>query len=111
MSTTQIALLKKYGLPIRGISGQHLLVDPNIQRKIIELVDPRPKEWILEIGPGLGALTQEILAAGACVVAVEKDKRFCEILEGELGQDYKGKLWIENADILKNALLETMCCY
>lgn len=104
MQLTQIALLKKYGLAIRGFKGQHLLTDPNIQRKIVELIAPKPKEWILEIGPGLGALTQEILAAGACVIAVEKDKRFCEILEGELGGDYKGKLWVENADILKTDL-------
>lgn len=101
---TQIALLKKYGLAVRGLSGQHLLIDPNIQRKIVELVAPKPKEWILEIGPGIGALTAELLAAGARVIAVEKDKRFCEILEGELGNDYKGKLWIKNADILKTDL-------
>lgn len=101
MSVTQVALLRKYGLSVQGFRGQHLLTDPNIQRKIIELVDPKPKEWILEIGPGLGALTSEILAAGARVVAVEKDRRFCEILEGELGGDYKGKLWVENADILQ----------
>jgi len=101
MSETQVALLRKYGLAVRGFKGQHLLVDPNIQRKIVELVDPQSGEWILEIGPGLGALTAELLAAGAFVIAIEKDKRFCEILEGELGQEYKDKLWIENADVLK----------
>ena len=104
MSASQIALLKKYGLPLRRVSGQHLLTDPNIQRKIIELVDPKPKEWILEIGPGLGALTAEILAAGASVIAVEKDRWFCEILEGELGRDYKGRFKIVNADILETSL-------
>ncbi len=104
MSSTQIALLKKYGLEVRGFRGQHLLVDPNIQRKIVELVAPKPGEWIVEIGPGLGALTTEILADGASVLAIEKDKRFCEILEGEFGIDYKGKLLIENADVLKTDL-------
>ncbi len=104
MSSTQITLLKKYGLEVRGFRGQHLLIDPNIQRKIVETVDPKPGEWILEIGPGLGALTGEILSAGARVIAIEKDKRFCEILEGEFGGDYKGKLSIENADILKTDL-------
>lgn len=104
MSTTQIALLKKYGLPVRGTSGQHLLIDPNIQRKIVELVDPKAGERILEIGPGLGALTAEILPAGSRVIAVEKDRRFCEILEGELGGDYRGKLFIENADVLRTNL-------
>ena len=104
MSSTQITLLKKYGLEVHGFRGQHLLIDPNIQRKIVELVEPKPNEWILEIGPGLGALTLELLASGARVIAVEKDRRFCEILEGEFGTDYKGKLRIENADILKTDL-------
>ena len=101
MSSTQIALLKKYGLPVRGLQGQHLLIDPNVQRKIVELTGPRPGEKILEIGPGLGALTAELLAAGAGVIAVEKDRRFCEVLEGELGGDYKGRLRVVNEDILK----------
>jgi len=104
MKYTQIALLHKYGLAIRGFRGQHLLVDPNIQRKIVELVHPKPKEWILEIGPGLGALTGKILEAGAQVIAVEKDRRFCGILEAELGAQSKGRLRIENADILKTDL-------
>ena len=104
MSSTQITLLKKYGLEVHGFRGQHLLVDPNIQRKIVELVEPKPNEWILEIGPGLGALTLELLVAGARVIAVEKDQRFCEILEGEFGTDHKEKLRIENADILKTDL-------
>ena len=104
MSSTQIALLKKYGLAVRGLSGQHLLIDPNIQRKIVELVSPQPREWILEIGPGLGALTGEILAAGARVIAIEKDRRFSEILEGEWGGDYKGRLRVVNEDILKTGL-------
>ena len=99
--TTQVTLLKKYGLSVRGFRGQHLLIDPNIQRKITALVEPRPREWILEIGPGLGALTAELLQAGASVIAVEKDRRFCEILHGELGGDYRGRLFIENADVLK----------
>ncbi len=101
MKYTQIALLQKYGLTVRGSSGQHLLIDPNMQRKIVELVGPKPKEWILEIGPGLGALTGELLVREARVIAVEKDPRFCEILEEELGKEYKGKLRILNEDILK----------
>ncbi len=99
---TQIELLKKYALPVRGISGQHLLIDPNTQRKIVDLVDPKPGEKILEIGPGLGALTEELLARGAHVVAVEKDKRFVEILKAEFSNEVKkGQLEIHHADILK----------
>ncbi|MBI2167239.1 MAG: ribosomal RNA small subunit methyltransferase A [Candidatus Omnitrophica bacterium] len=104
MSRSQIALLKKYGLEIRGFRGQHVLIDPNVQKKIVALVAPRPGEWILEIGPGLGALTGELLASGASVLAVENDRRFCEILEGELGGDDPRRLYIENTDVLKTPL-------
>ncbi len=99
--STQIDLLKKYGLPIRGHSGQHLLIDPNTQRKIVDALDPQPNDKILEIGPGLGALTYEILRRGANVLAVEKDERFIEILRGEAGKDYRGRLEVLNQDILK----------
>ncbi len=104
--STQIALLKKYGLPIRGHSGQHLLIDPNTQRKIVDCLDPGPKDRVLEIGPGLGALTEEILNRGSKVWAVEKDPRFVEILKGEFGKDFKGRLEIIQQDILKLKLDE-----
>ncbi len=95
---TQVELLKKYNIPIRGQMGQHLLVDPNIQKKIVDLLEIVPGELILEIGPGLGALTGEALARGASVLAVEKDGRFLEVLREEWGQD--GKLEILHQDIL-----------
>ncbi|HXV28297.1 MAG TPA: 16S rRNA (adenine(1518)-N(6)/adenine(1519)-N(6))-dimethyltransferase RsmA, partial [bacterium] len=99
--STQIALLKKYGLPIRGNSGQHLLIDPNIQRKIVDCLDLEPRDKVLEIGPGLGALTEEMLSRGAKVWAVEKDQRFVEILKGEFAKEFKGRLEIIHKDILK----------
>lgn len=100
--STQIELLKKYSLPVRGISGQHLLIDPNIQRKIVDLLDLKPKDRVLEIGPGLGALTAEILRRGkAKVWAVEKDARFVQVLEKEFAGPLKDRLEIIHADILR----------
>lgn len=96
---TQVELLKKYNIPIRGQMGQHLLIDPNIQKKIVDLLEITPGELILEIGPGLGALTGEVLERGASVLAVEKDGRFLEILEEEWGG--KGKLEIIHQDVLE----------
>lgn len=81
--STQIDLLKKYDLRVRGHLGQHLLIDPNLQRKIIDLLELGPDEPVLEIGPGLGALTGEMLGRGARVLAVEIDSRFAEILKKE----------------------------
>ena len=96
---TQIGILKKYGLQIRGAMGQHLLIDPNMQRKIVDLLSVRPRDKILEIGPGLGALTAEILSRGASVITVEKEKRFIPILTEELAP-YGKKFKIVCADIL-----------
>lgn len=96
----QIQLLKKYELSVRGFKGQHLLVDENIQRKFVALVSPRPDETIVEIGPGLGAITELLLKEGARVIAIEQDERFVEILKGELGGEYKN-LELVHADILK----------
>src|SRR3989338_2745706 len=96
----QIQLLKKYELSIRGFRGQHLLVDENIQRKFVSLVNPTKGEVIVEIGPGLGAITELLLQSGAKVIAIEQDERFIEILKGELEGDYKN-LTLVHADILK----------
>lgn len=60
--------------------GQHFLHDKNILARIIEAADIHPHERVLEIGPGLAVLTKELLSAGAHVVAIEKDKRFIDIL-------------------------------
>ena len=100
--STQIELLKKYSLPVRGVSGQHLLIDPNIQRKIVDLLELKPKDRVLEIGPGLGALTGEILRRGkAKVWAIEKDARFVEVLEREFASHLGRDLNVIHGDILK----------
>lgn len=98
--TRQIQLLKKYGLSVRGERGQHLMIDENIQRKFVEFVSPKLGETIIEIGPGLGAITELLLKSGANVVAIEQDKRFVEILEGELARDYSN-LALISSDVLK----------
>ena len=94
---TQIELLKKYGLSVKGHLGQHLLIDPNTQRKIVDALERTPGQDIIEIGPGLGALTGEMLARGYRVWAIEKDKRFVEILKTEFGE-YKDRFHLIHGD-------------
>ncbi len=60
--------------------GQNFLADGNILRRIIELADLRRDETVLEIGPGLGALTAELMAAAGKLIAIEKDARLCAYL-------------------------------
>ena len=54
--------------------GQNFLVSPGIIRKIVEAIDPRPGERLVEIGPGLGALTEPLLAAVGHLHVVEIDR-------------------------------------
>ena len=99
---SQIELLKKYNLRIRGHLGQHLLMDPNTIRKIVDALDLRTGDRVFEIGPGLGAVTQEVLRRGFPLLAVETDKKFVEILTQELMPEHVGNFTLVHADILKS---------
>ena len=103
---SQIELLKKYGLRIRGHLGQHLLMDPNTIRKIVDALDLQPGERVFEIGPGLGAVTQEVLRRGFPLLAVETDKKFVELLTEELAPEYPGNFTLVHADVLKCDLMQ-----
>jgi len=103
---TQIELLKKYNLRIRGHLGQHLLMDPNTIRKIVDALDLQPGEQVFEIGPGLGAVTQEALKRGFPLLAVETDKKFVEILTQELFPEYPDHFKLIHADVLKSDLTQ-----
>ena len=99
---TQIELLKKYGLRIRGHLGQHLLMDPNTIRKIVDGLDLQAGDRVFEVGPGLGAVTQEVLRRGFPLLAVETDKKFVEILTQELLPEYPEHFKLIQSDILKS---------
>ncbi len=60
--------------------GQHFLQDPAINRFLVAAADIAQGDVVLEIGPGTGALTKELLAAGATVLAVEIDRRLADPL-------------------------------
>jgi 16S rRNA (adenine1518-N6/adenine1519-N6)-dimethyltransferase len=69
-----IPFLSSLGVsPKKGLS-QNFLIDSNITNKIVQTADVQPNETILEIGPGPGALTEILLAKGARVIAIEKDR-------------------------------------
>lgn len=63
--------------------GQHLLRNPAISAKVADAAGVGQGTRVLEVGPGKGALTAELLARGARVIAVEKDPRMVEILRAE----------------------------
>lgn len=74
------SVLTKIGGHANKRLGQHFLIDRAALKAIVEAGSVRPGYLVLEIGPGLGVLTRELLAKGAEVVAIEKDRRFVEYL-------------------------------
>lgn len=72
--------------PKKGLS-QNFLIDGNILRKIVATAAVEPGDIVVEVGPGPGSLTEELLNSGAHVIAVEKDTAFAQALERLKGPD------------------------
>lgn len=65
--------------------GQHFLKGHRTAGRILDALGAAPGEWVVEVGPGKGALTRPLLARGVLVVAVEMDAALAAALEAELG--------------------------
>ena len=73
--------LEEWGIVTKKSLGQHFLVDDGVVGRILRLADPTPDDLVLEIGPGIGTLTEALLLKGARVLALEKDVHLLPILE------------------------------
>ena len=91
-------LLAKYETYASKGLGQNFLIDKNVLRKIVLAGDIAPTDIILEVGPGLGVLTQELAPLAKKIIAVEKSASMQNILKETLA-DYKN-IEIIDADIL-----------
>jgi 16S rRNA (adenine1518-N6/adenine1519-N6)-dimethyltransferase len=78
-----ISVLKELGKRPNKALGQNFLVDKNILDKIVNSADIKKGDRVLEIGPGLGVLSQALIKLGADLTAIEKDKHFAARLESE----------------------------
>lgn len=76
-----VSIFEKYGFHPRKGWGQNFLVDKNIAAKIVEAAEIKPGEAVIEIGPGLGALTLPLLEQGANVLALEIDVGLFRLLQ------------------------------
>jgi len=93
------AALERLTLQPSRAMGQNFLVDRNIAYLIVAAAGLRADDTVLEIGPGLGALTELLLEHAGRVVAVEKDGRLCEFLRERFGR--RQKLQLIHADALE----------
>lgn len=104
-----IEIIRKYEFTFRKKFGQNFLIDERVIDKIIRAAQITKEDCVLEIGPGIGALTQYLAGAAGKVVAVEIDKKLIPILQETLsGTD---NVTVINQDILKTDLKEIADTY
>ncbi len=97
-------ILHRFKLRADKKLGQNFLIDEDIVRRIVEAAELTPEDKVLEVGPGIGTLTQGLAESGADVVAVELDKRLLPVLDVTLeGYD---NVRIVNGDILKVDIMQ-----
>lgn len=97
-------ILHRFKLRADKKLGQNFLIDEDIVRRIVEAAELTPTDKVLEVGPGIGTLTQGLAESGADVVAVELDKRLLPVLSVTLeGYD---NVRIVNGDILKVDIMQ-----
>lgn len=94
-----IAVLQKYKFNFQKKFGQNFLIDTHVLDKIIDAADITDEDFVLEIGPGIGTMTQYLCENAREVAAVEIDKNLIPILEDTLGA--YDNVTVINKDILK----------
>ena len=94
-----IAVLQKYDFSFQKKFGQNFLIDSHVLDKIIHAAHITKEDFVLEIGPGIGTMTQYLACAARQVVAVEIDRALIPILADTLGP-YEN-VTVINEDILK----------
>ncbi len=94
------AVLKKYGFSFRKKYGQNFLIDTGVLEAIVDTAGITKDDFVLEIGPGIGTLTQYLATYARSVTAVEIDRTLLPILEDTLSD------W-DNVEVLPADILKT----
>ena len=94
-----IEIIKKYGFDFQKKFGQNFLIDPRVLDKIIAAAEITKDDFVLEIGPGIGTMTQYLAEAAREVTAVEIDRNLIPILQETLAE--YDNVTVINEDVLK----------
>ena len=95
-------ILSRHGFTFSKSLGQNFLINPSVCPRMAELSGAGKKVGVIEIGPGIGVLTNELCKLADKVVAIELDKRLLPVLEETLGE--YDNLKVVNADVLETDL-------
>jgi 16S rRNA (adenine1518-N6/adenine1519-N6)-dimethyltransferase len=99
-------LIRRHEFHVKKKLGQHFMVSSQVLERIIELAEVKTEDRVLEIGPGLGALTQHLAEKAGQVVAVEVDVSLFPLLRETLARF--SNIRLVAGDILKLNLDEIM---
>lgn len=78
-------MLEARGLSPQKMFGQNFLIDHNLIRKLVDAAQLNAGDVVLEVGPGTGVLTEELIERGCKVIACDIDRGLCELLRERLG--------------------------
>ncbi len=92
-------ILKKYNIKANKNLGQNFLISEEVVNKIIDSSNVTKKDLVIEIGPGLGTLTKEILEKAGKVICIELDKNMVQILQDRFSL-------YENFELINNDILK-----
>ena len=98
--TNTIAVLNRYGFNFQKKFGQNFLIDENVVEKIVREAGVTKDDFVVEVGPGIGTMTQILCENAREVVAVEIDKKLIPILTEDT-LSYYDNVTVINEDILK----------
>ncbi len=92
-------LMKKYQISANKNLGQNFLIDENVIQNIIESAQISQNDFVIEIGPGLGTLTSQLVEKAGKVIAIELDKKMVKILQERFS--LYSNFQLLNEDVLK----------
>ena len=92
-------ILERYGLLAKKNFGQNFLIDPHVLQKIIIASDIGPNDTVIEVGPGIGGLTEALAREAGQVIAIEIDRSLLPVLADTLGA--YANITVIHGDILK----------
>ena len=102
-------ILLKHGFSLKKSLGQNFLTEPNILRKIVETGEIDQQTNVIEVGPGIGALTEQLARNANQVVAFEIDDRLIPVLKDTLAP--YPNVTVVHQDILKTNLDQAATTY
>lgn len=108
--TNTMKIIKKNDLVLKKIYGQNFIIDTNILKKISGFAELDKNDVVLEIGPGIGSLTEIMMPEVKKIICIEIDKKFSEVFEEIFGRFIGEKIVFIPKDAMK-VDFEEICSY